>query len=142
METELLKENRSLGFVSLEDCKNIPLHIFGRLLELRAAAVEGKPAPAASSFYIAEAEKRGLSTLPRIVERKLFPDRKAQRTAFFRNVPKGMCIEEHLDVTEMRSFKARAFKQGQVIAASTPKKPLFSEEELRAERRRCFPWEF
>jgi hypothetical protein len=141
---DLMKENRSLGFVSLEDCKNIPPHTFARLMELRAAKASGKPAPAPSRFYIAEAEKRGLLTLPRAIERKLFPVRRLSLKEFFRNnVPKGMSLEEHLDATEMRSFRARAQKQATVIAAAAPKK--LSAEEQRAidtERRRCFPMEY
>jgi hypothetical protein len=142
MENDLLKENRSLGFVSLEDNKNIPPHILGRILEIRAAKAAGKPALAPSRLYIAAAEKRGLIALPRSIERKAFPMSVERHRAIFRNIPKGMCVQEHLEVTEMRSFKARVQKQAAVIAATAPK-TLSAEEqrELRNERRRIFPWE-
>jgi hypothetical protein len=60
----------------------------------------------------------------------------------FRSVPKGVCLEDFRDTAELISLRARLQKQGQVIAASTPKK-LSAEEQLEIvnERRRCFPWE-
>jgi hypothetical protein len=142
METDLLKENRQLGFVSLEDSENIPPHIFGRLIELRAAKAAGKIAPPPSSYYIAAAERRNL-TLPRIIERKLFPvpvlPSLAQRK-------RSVCLEERVErehAAQLRSLRARAAQQAAVIAAAAPRKLSADEErQISNERRRCFPWEY
>ncbi len=63
-------------------------------------------------------------------------------SVMFRNVPKGMCLEEYRDITEMAFLRARAMKQQKAIAATAPRKLSADEErEIRNERRRCFPWE-
>jgi hypothetical protein len=138
MENNLLEENRALGFVSLEDCKNIPPHIFARLIELRAAKASGKPAPAPSRGYIAEAEKRNLA-LPRAIESKLFPVPALPSLSVRK---RSVCLEELVEREELRSLRAKSAEQAAVIAATAPK--TLSAEEKRAidnERRRCFPWE-
>jgi len=124
----LLMENRSLGFVGL-DTRNIPAHILARLLELRSAKAAGKSAPAPSRQYTAAAEQRNL-TLPR-GQRSPFSFAQAveRHRAAFRNVPKGMSLEAHLDAVELRDFRALAQKQAAVIAATSPKQ--MSAEEQR-----------
>ena len=55
MNTELLQENRSLGFANAESA---PPHFAARIIEIRSALLETKPVPAPSRAYTVEAERR------------------------------------------------------------------------------------
>lgn len=138
---DLRKENRSLGFVSIEDSTNIPAHILCRILVIRDSRARGVEPPPASREYIIAAEKRGLSAFPRFVERQLFPVPKLPTLAQRKGTKSLEDLLEADRALQHRSMKAKLTQLGRIIAAE-PKTPHFSEAELRAERRRCFPMEF
>ncbi len=57
--TELLSENRARGFVSVPD--SVPLWAKSRILEIRAAVLDGRPIPAPSQRFISGCEQRSLT---------------------------------------------------------------------------------
>jgi hypothetical protein len=140
MENDLLKENRSLGFVSLEDCtKNIPPHIMARLLELRAAKASGKPAPAPSRGYIAEAEKRNLAAAAFRTVTRLFPA-KTQRPAVAPTselaVLRSIAHRQAAELREDQRVLARARRNAEEKRAADELAEQVAE--MTAE---VFPWE-
>jgi HK97 family phage prohead protease len=62
--------------------------------------------------------------------------------AIFRNVPKGMSLEEYRDITEMAFIRARLEAIGRTIAASAPPSPAFTENEIEEVRNSIFPVRF
>jgi hypothetical protein len=61
MNTELLQENRSLGFANAESA---PPHFAARICEIRSAILEKRPVPGPSRDFIEGAERRSALATP------------------------------------------------------------------------------
>jgi len=86
---------------------------------------------------------RSKNSAPSTEQRKRFQAVVEWHRNFFRNIcPKGWSAERYLEHQEMRSLKERAQKQAAVIAATTPKQPVFTESELEETRNSIFPVRF
>jgi formate dehydrogenase maturation protein FdhE len=63
MNTELLQENRSLGFANAESA---PPHFAARICEIRSAILEKRPVPGPSRDFIEGAERRSALATPAV----------------------------------------------------------------------------